>query len=458
MLSAYELELQRLGETYELARTADIEQLKVGIVNASEASIIGVGSGGSYTVASLLCTLHETYTGRVSRPSTPLEIISNPTLASASPMFFVSAEGKNPDIIEALRRARRHSARDLHVITNRSESGLQETLRTLTEVNAHTFELKQKDGYLATNSLLMDAVIVARAYEELDHHDDHIPPTIADLKLGDDFIDDWLRGAGSFAEKANVCRGVIVLHSPALRPVATDLKSKLSEASLLHCQVADLRSFAHGRHSWLTERPSDNLVLALINSSTEKLWNATRELIPGNITTLTLNVSGGRPRDLLSGLIAAIKLVALFARALNKDPAKPAVAEFGRNLYYIDLPKLVEQPHHLLNSAEMSKFGVLGAHWPSVTHEEPMRRTASTVREALCQRTFRAIVFDYDGTISSSNRRDLPPTKEIAEHLQRLIDHGILLGIASGRGELNTNSASARATRRVLGQARPRIV
>src|ERR1700687_4031973 len=139
MTSYYDQELNRLGETYELARIANIERLKVGIVNASEASIIGVGSGASFTVASLLCTLHEAYTGRVSRPSTPLEIISNPTLASASPIFFVSAEGKNPDIVEALRRARRHSARDLHILTNRGDSPLQDTLATLTDVNIHTF-------------------------------------------------------------------------------------------------------------------------------------------------------------------------------------------------------------------------------------------------------------------------------------------------------------------------------
>lgn len=161
------------------------------VVNASEASIIGVGSGGSFTVASLLCTLHEAYTGRVSRPSTPLEIISNPTLASASPIFFVSAEGKNPDIVEALQRARRHSARDLHVLTNRRLSPLQDTLATLTDVNIHTFELDHKDGYLSTNSLILDAVVVARAYEELDRHD-HIPKTIDDLTLNSQSISVWL--------------------------------------------------------------------------------------------------------------------------------------------------------------------------------------------------------------------------------------------------------------------------
>src|SRR5580698_7883819 len=120
----YEAELEKLPLTYKLALAANIDAVKSAIAGASESSIIGVGSGGSFTVASLLCNLHESYTGRVSRSSTPLEIICNPTLASASPVFLISAEGKNPDIIEALRRARMHSARPIHVITNRSDSAL----------------------------------------------------------------------------------------------------------------------------------------------------------------------------------------------------------------------------------------------------------------------------------------------------------------------------------------------
>ena len=118
----YDKELLMFEETFSSAANADISQLKGAIAGASSASIIGVGSGGSYTVASLLCSLHESYTGRVSRPSTPLEIITNPTLAASSPVFLISAEGKNPDIVEALIRARAHSARTLHVITNRESS------------------------------------------------------------------------------------------------------------------------------------------------------------------------------------------------------------------------------------------------------------------------------------------------------------------------------------------------
>lgn len=434
MTSHYDQELERLGATYELALQANIEQLKIAVINASEASIIGVGSGGSYTVASLLCTLHESYTGRVSRPSTPLEIIANPTLAAASPMFFVSAEGKNPDIVEALQRARRHSARDLHVLTNRADSPLQLASSAFSDVTVHNFELEKKDGYLATNSLILDAVLVARTYEELDRHDDRIPSSIEQLGLKGTSVDDWIKTTATFASHAAERRGVIILHSPALKPIATDLESKLSEAALLHTQVADLRSFAHGRHSWLTRRSKDNVVLALVDPSSESLWQATYDLLPTDVATLTLSISGSRPRDLLAGLIAELKLVSVLARALGQDPAKPDVAQFARDLYYIDLPKVVQQPAHEAGAAELSKFSVLGAHWPSITHVGPMQRNAIAVRESLCDRSYRAIVFDYDGTLGSSSKRDLPPTQPIAAHLERLTRHGVIVGVASGRG------------------------
>jgi fructoselysine-6-P-deglycase FrlB-like protein len=160
----YDSELDKFPDTYRAAMCSDVQRLKAAIAGASEASIIGVGSGGSYTVASLLCNLHEAYTGRVSRPSTPLEIICNPTLAASSPVFLISSEGKNPDITEALQRARLQSARTVHVLTNRASSPLMDEVERLTEVSTHVFELTDKDGYLATNSLLLDAVLLGSVH------------------------------------------------------------------------------------------------------------------------------------------------------------------------------------------------------------------------------------------------------------------------------------------------------
>ena len=430
----YESELAELSSTYQTAIAADLSKIKKAIAGASDFSVIGVGSGGSFTVASLLCNLHEAYTGRVSRPSTPLEIICNPTLASASPVFLISAEGRNPDAIEVLKRARIRSASAFHVITNRSLSPLVESANALTDINLHIFELSKKDGYLATNSLLLDAVIVARAYGELDNDDQTLPLTMRELVLADRTVDKWISDADTFASKAASTGNIIIVFSPLLRPVATDLESKLSESALLHCQLADLRSFAHGRHLWLAERAEDCTILSIVEPSLSLLWSETRSLFPGNIPTLTMSLNGAKPRDLLAGLIAQMKFVSSVAAHLGKDPGRPEVPEFGRRMHYADISSSIVSNLDTSQSAERSKFAVLGAKWPSIPRSGSMRRALESFKSTLADQTFRAIVFDYDGTLCSSQRNDYPPIDAISSELRRLIEGGVVVGIASGRG------------------------
>jgi HAD superfamily hydrolase (TIGR01484 family) len=50
------------------------------------------------------------------------------------------------------------------------------------------------------------------------------------------------------------------------------------------------------------------------------------------------------------------------------------------------------------------------------------------------ERQFRAIVFDYDGTLCSSQRNDQPPPEIVLEHVRRLLRAEIIVAIASGRG------------------------
>ena len=433
-LNYYEKELNNLAATYEAALAAEITDLKVAIAGISESSIIGVGSGGSYTVASLLCSLHEAYTGRVSRPSTPLEVICNPTLASASPVFLISAEGKNPDICEALMRARRHSARTVHVICNREDSPLVTRAKGLSDVKCHIFGLPEKDGYLATNSLLFDAVLIARTYGELDLGSEIFPPTLHDLRLGDSIIQQWVEQVRRFAERATKCGAVLVTYSPLLRPIAADFESKLAESALLHCQLADLRSFAHGRHLWLSERPDDCTILALIDPPLQALWEHTASLIPKPENCHAMSLGGSTPADLIAGLVAQMHLIAALAKQVNRDPAKPTVQQFGRDLYYAAVSTLVERPSAPNNAGLQSKADVLGAHWPAKSQRIVISRALEVAREELARQEFRAIVFDYDGTLCPSQRRDAPPPAPIVAHLQRLIENGIVVGLASGRG------------------------
>jgi len=430
----YEAELEKLGASYGQALSADIERIKSAIAGASEASIISVGSGGSFTAASMLCNLHETYTGRVSRPSTPLEIICNPTLASASPVFLISAEGKNPDILEALQRARMQSARPIHVITNRSDSPLVECAKILGNINTHIFQLDDKDGYLATNSLLLNCTLIARAYGELDKDRHALPSSLASLRLDGFSISDWLAQSKAFVSESVKRGGMIVTFSPLLRPVAADLESKLSESALLYCQLADLRSFAHGRHLWLAHRPQDCAILAMIEPSLKELWSVMQRLIPSEIPTVTMPFSGAKPQDLLAGIVAQMHLVSSVGLLSAKDPGRPAVPDFGRQLHYVDVPKLIPPAVAPREGGETSKYDVLGARWPSLQHRGAMRRAMESFRADLEGQTFRAVVFDYDGTLSVSRRQDAAPPEQILAYLRMLVDDGVLVAIASGRG------------------------
>lgn len=433
-ISRYQTELDQLSATYAAAIAADVTHLKEAIAGASESSIIGVGSGGSFTVASLLCNLHETYTGRVSRPSTPLEIICNPTLASSSPVFLISAEGKNPDITEALERARHHSARQVHVLTNRKASPLMDAVSQLFDVSPHTFELQEKDGYLATNSLLLDAILVARAYSELDGSTDALPARLDELRLGSQTISEWIQSAASFVDAATQRGAVVVTYSPLLHPIAADLESKLSEGALLHCQLADLRSFAHGRHLWLAERPGDIAILALIEPSLGGLWTKMSELFPKDVPMYAMPLQGASPRDLIAGLIGQMHLVQAIADKLGKDPGRPEVPQFGRDIYYIDLPEVIPPPGKRVSAAEQSKYDALGARWPSQRRRSGMTRARTAFVDSLAQQDFRAVVFDYDGTLTASQRKTAPPSAPVVDHIKRLAAAGVLVGIASGRG------------------------
>lgn len=432
--SYYGEELAQLGHTYAAAYTADIEALKLAIASTAESSIIGVGSGGSFTVASLLCSLHEAYTGRVSRPSTPLEIICSPALASSSPVFLVSAEGKNPDIVEALERARRFSSRTVHVLTNRQDSHLMQHVGALPGVKPYVFELARKDGYLATNSLLLDAVLVARAYGELNGRHQPMPLEFEALRVGNQTVDNWLTAAQPFILET-VRRGALtVIYSPLLKAVATDLESKLSEGALLHTQLADLRSYAHGRHLWLADRPQDCTILALVEPTLGVLWEGMRGKFPSGIPTLDMPLAGSDPVHLIAGLVAQMHIVAAVGRELGKDPGRPDVPSYGREIHYANLRDLIPLPQAAAPAEEQSKYDVLGAHWPSQRDHGVMRRAALAFADAIQAQRFRAVVFDYDGTLCSSQSRDSPPPLDVVEHLVRLVRAGIIVGIASGRG------------------------
>jgi HAD superfamily hydrolase (TIGR01484 family) len=255
------------------------------------------------------------------------------------------------------------------------------------------------------------------------------------LRVGDQTVEGWLVKAQPFIDEA-VRRGALtVVYSPLLRSIATDLESKLSEGALLHTQLADLRSYAHGRHLWLAQRHEECAILALVEPSLSPLWEGMRGKFPAGIPTLTMPLAGADPMHLIAGLVAQMHLVAAVGRRLGKDPGRPDVPSYGREIHYANLRDVIPLPEATGPAEVQSKYEVLGAHWPSQRDHGTMRRAAQAFRDVIQAQQFRAIVFDYDGTLCSSQSKDGPPSAEVVEQLVRLVRAGVLVGIASGRGD-----------------------
>ena len=129
-----------------------------------------------------------------------------------------------------------------------------------------------------------------------------------------------------------------------------------------------------------------------------------------------------------------LRLIGQIASQQAFDPGQPIVPEFGRKLYHMSLNSINKR--HIKPSTGLllsRKLGGPTARWS--------KNTIATSTEALARylgilRTtkFQGIVFDYDETLCpSSNRFGRLPT-DVSIALTNIVEHGVTLGIASGRG------------------------
>ena len=74
----YSHDLRNLKDAYATARHLHVDTFAKMIAKMAGSPLVTVGSGGSYSTASFAAFLHELHTRAISRPVTPLEMISTP--------------------------------------------------------------------------------------------------------------------------------------------------------------------------------------------------------------------------------------------------------------------------------------------------------------------------------------------------------------------------------------------
>jgi fructoselysine-6-P-deglycase FrlB-like protein len=427
----YLLELESLAATYAWALNAPLAPLSERWRRFCSSSLVAVGSGGSFTAANLAVYLHERYTGCVAKAVTPLEAAHSKLNWGKVAALVLTARGGNPDVLGAFRYLARGEPQQLGTLCTRLESPLAD-LADEYGADCFDFELPTgKDGFLATNSLLASAVVLARLYGEAMGEIAVLPAKFTDLLAGCE--PEMTHGSEDRLWKSET---LIVLYSSCTRAAAVDLESKFSEAAIGNLQAVDYRNFAHGRHHWLARRGSSTGIIAFIADEVNSLARKTLKLIPAKIPTLGVDVGAEGPRAAIAALVHAIRLVGRAGQAVDLDPGRPHVPPFGRAIYHLNaFGARVENGAGDESAAIVRKSGVT-IDALEMRNELPAWRQAHASFSAVMQRArFGGIVLDYDGTLCDTARRFEGPDVEVAKHLIRLAKGGTVIGIATGRGK-----------------------
>lgn len=422
-------EIEHLPESISWAASLQIDKLKRAVATAAGCNMLVVGSGGSSTAASFMSTLHERRFGEVSRALTPLEYSTLPLGLRNTFGVLLSAEGKNKDI--------------LAVASHIAIRGMNGIAVTLTESNPliakcaengaptpFAFDMPwAKDGYLATNSLIAMMVVIARAYA----NDETV---LNNTLLGLDAS--WLARRRQFYKQdftlpdLSSARQIIVLYGERGKVAAIDIESKLAESALGFCQQVDYRQFAHGRHLQLKSVDNPPLVVALVSPCDSLLAESTLQLIPRHVEVLKIDLPADPAFAEIVGVIEAMLLTEAIAEHYLIDPGQPDVPEFGRRIHSIDFSTMV-------NSAESTLPVYLHRKLPWLEPGKPAPEQLTVSLDSFLSRLeaakFKSVVCDFDGTYCDTHLRHDGLDARLVEPLERLLEAGLTIGFATGRGD-----------------------
>lgn len=439
-------ELREVAATYEWAAAVDISGLAAAIASIGTSPLVAIGSGGSLTVADYAARLHESYTGALSTASTPMGVAESLALGRHTSGLLVSAGGRNPDVLNAARWMIRREARSLVVLCGDETSPLAALTAKYPWTEFVPFSLpSRKDGFLATNSLVAFMTLLGRAYT-----------AVFERERPSAFPRTWTGVAADRPPKPecdNLAsrRFLLGLFGPTLRCAALDLESKCSEAGLAGVQLADYRNFAHGRHNWIARQSEDTAIVAFVSDPDRDVALRTLRCIPRHVPVAVVDVGRSDATAQLLAVARVFEIVQAIGTSMGVDPGRPRVPEYGRRLYNLRIPSLApdlrDSTASRLDCALARKKAASRSGFAHTHSDDTWRGALDGFLRRMESQGFRAVALDYDGTLCSRRDRLRGLPRPIARELQRLLDGGVHLGIATGRGQ-----SVARALRDALDQ------
>ena len=421
-------ELKKLSETIRWAEQQDVTRLAQFLfAENKQIPLVCIGSGGSLSACHYAVQLYQQRNGVLAQAMTPLQLMyAGYNIIRSSKLLFLSASGKNKDILSAIKYGVKYNETGMMSLTLRKNNPTEELLEQYPKVQRWCENIpSEKDGFLATNSLLATFTLLCKAACASKYQDSR-------FKLND-------LQPETFNLNLSVIQNFIVMYGATGEPVAWDIESKLTEAALGSALLSDYRNFGHGRHHWFDKRGENSCIIALVTPVERELAYKTIGCLPKSVPVIYIETELDGPQASIDMLLKAFRFVNDLGEARGIDPGKPGVPGYGRLLYnlnYYKLTNCILPAEKALDVAVLRKLGIAGREnvplW--VYYSESCQRFVRQLNRG----RFTTVAFDYDGTLSASDRKSRFTNglcDEIRDALMPLLENGIQIVVATGRGK-----------------------
>lgn len=416
-------ELTNIPSTIQWAEQQDVNSLSNFLFSENkETPLICIGSGGSLSACHYAAMLSRQRNGVLAEAMTPLQLMyAGKEIIRGSKLLFLSASGKNKDILNAIKYGLKYNETGMMSLTLRKGNPTEELLQQYPKVQRWCEDIPtEKDGFLATNSLVATFTLLCKAAVGSKFKVQSSKP----LNLEPWNLEPW---------------NFLVLYGALGEPVAWDIESKLTEAALGSALLSDYRNFGHGRHHWFAKNKKNSCIIALVTPVEKELADKTLTCMPADVPVIYIETELDTPQASIDLLLQVFRFVNALGEARGIDPGRPGVPSFGRLLYNLDYFKLTSRilPNEpTLEVAVRRKLGVAGV--DNANLRELYSQACQRFVRQLNRGKFTTVAFDYDGTLSAkdhTSRYNDRLRDDIKCALLRLLENGAEIRVATGRGK-----------------------
>lgn len=278
------------------AEEQNVGQLARFITSNLELPLICIGSGGSFSICTLIAMMYDTL-GGVAKAVTPYSVysISDASLSRCKTLL-VSTSGHNKDIVRIAKHLMKISPQYVANLTT-SDSPKNDLKTIIPTERSFNFKSNITEGFIAVNSIMANYALAIKALKGKCRVDFSSEACNKDLSSVSHFV---------------------VLYGGWGQPAAVDIESKLVESGIATCSLSDYRNFCHGRfifpgnhcgHEKKSIVADDSAVIMLTTPREKNFASKIHALLPQRCRVIDLDTAHS---DSLAAIDLLFKTTSLF--------------------------------------------------------------------------------------------------------------------------------------------------